>query len=156
MASRSDPISAHGADPFGSFNFYVEVDGGGDIKGRFSEVSGLKGDVEEFEIKEGGRNDHTHILPGRVKWGPVTLKKGMGDETFFNDWWQKVVDSPDDCRKNVKVTLLDDEWQTVRVWEIKGAWPKSWETTGLNAGSSEMAIETLVLNHQGVVTEAKQ
>jgi phage tail-like protein len=154
MASRSDPITAHGKDPLASFNFWVEVDGGGEIKGRFTEVSGLKGDAEEFEIKEGGRNSHTHRLPGRVSWGPVTLKKGLGDEKFFHEWWDKVVKTPKDCRKKVSIILMNDKWDEVRRWELEDAWPKSWETATLNANSSEMAIETLVLNHKGVVKES--
>ncbi len=155
MADRTDPIESHGADPQGGFNFYVEIDGGGDIKGRFSEVGGLKADVEEFEIKEGGLNSRTHKLPGRVTWGPITLKKGVGDENFFNEWWDKVVNSPGDCRKNVTILLLDDKFETFRRWEIKNAWPKSWEGVALNARSAELAIETLTLNHEGV-TEQNQ
>jgi len=151
MATRNDPIESYAADPLGGFNFYVEIGDAGDIKGRFTEVSGLKGDVEEFEIKEGGLNTRTHKLPGRVSWGPITLKKGLGDETFFNEWWDKVVSNTSgEVRKNVKVLLLDREMSTVRTWEIKNAWPKSWEAPNLNAGSSELAIETLVLNHEGV------
>jgi phage tail-like protein len=155
MAQRSDPIKSYGADPIGGFNFYVEVDGAGDIRGRFTEVSGLKGEVEEFEIKEGGLNSRTHKFPGRVSWGPITLKKGLGDEVFFNEWFDNVVNNTSGkVRKNIKILLLDREMNTVRTWDIAKAWPKSWEAPNLNAGSSELAIETLVLNHNGI-TESK-
>ncbi len=155
MAQRSDPITSYGADPLGAFNFHVDVGDDG-IKARFTEVSGLKADVEEFEIKEGGLNSRTHIRPGRVKWGPITLKKGLGDETFFNDWFMKVVNNTkDEVRKDIKILLLDrDLSTTIRTWDIQGAWPKSWEAPSMNSGSSEIAFETLVLNHQGV-TESK-
>ncbi len=156
MAQRSDPIESYGADPIGGFNFYVEVDGAGDIRARFTEVSGLKGEVEEFEIKEGGLNTNTHKFPGRVSWGPITLKKGLGDETFFAEWFDAVVtNTSGKVRKNIKILLLDREMNTVRTWEVEEAWPKSWEVPTLNAGSSELAIETLVLNHKGVVKETK-
>jgi phage tail-like protein len=153
MASRTDPIEAHGDDPRGTFNFLVEIDDGDGVKARFTEVAGLKGDVEEFEIKEGGLNDRTHKLRGRIIWGPVTLKKGMGDEQFFWDWWQQVVDggSMQDIQRNVSIILQDrDGSTTVRKWDLEKAWPKSWESTALNAGASEIAIETLVLNHAGI------
>ena len=154
MAQRTDPIESYGADPLGGFNFHVDVGDDG-IKARFTEVNGLKADVEEFEIKEGGLNTRTHLLPGRVKWGPITLKKGLGDETFFNDWFNKVVNNTSgEVRKNVKVLLLDRELNTVRTWDIKNAWPKSWEAPTMNSGSSEIAFETIVLNHEGV-TESK-
>lgn len=154
MAQRQDPITSYGADPIGGFNFFVDIGDTG-ISARFSEVSGLKADVEEFEIKEGGLNTRTHLLPGPVKWGPITLKKGLGDETVFNEWFQKVVNNEKGkVRKNVKIQLVDRELNTVRTWEIKNAWPKSWEGPALNAGSSEIAFETLVLNHEGI-TETK-
>jgi phage tail-like protein len=147
-----DPVSSYGDDPYAGFNFLVEAGDAG-IKGMFTEVSGLKGDVEEFEIKEGGLNSRTHKFPGRVSWGPITLKKGLGDAAFFWEWWETVASESAslECRKNVKITMLDrDNDSTLRIWNLKDAWPKSWEAPGLNAGSSELAIETLVLNHSGV------
>ena len=148
--ARTDPIEAHGADPLGTFNFYVEVDGAGDIKGRFTEVGGLSAQVAEYEIKEGGLNTRTHKLPGRVTWGPITLKKGVGDELFFNEWWMKVVNEPKECRKNLSILLLNRDGETFRRWDVQNAWPKSWEAPSMNSNSSEIAIETLVLNHDGV------
>jgi len=149
----NDPITAHGKDPLGAYYFHVEVDGGGDIKARFTEVSGIKADVEEHEIKEGGLNDRTHKYPGRITWGPITLKKGMGDEKFFWDWWNKMVTSSKrtDKTKNLTIVLYDRTGsKAVRRWHVEKAWPKSWEAPTLNAGASEIAIESLTLNHEGI------
>ena len=150
MADNSN-ISDYGDDPYGAYNFWVEVDGMDGIKARFSEVSGLKGEVEEFEIKEGGLNYRTHLIPGRTKWGPITLKKGLTDDEDLEKWWADIVQNKSGKqRKTVKVTLLNRDMSAKQSWNIRNAWIKSWEGSSLNANGSEMAIETFVLNHEGV------
>lgn len=137
-------------DPLAGYNFLVEVDGEDSVKALFTEVSGLKGEAEEYEIKEGGLNTRTHKLPGRVSWGPITLKKGVMDDTFMRDWWRKTVDKPTECRKNVTIVLLDRDKSRFRSWSLANAWPKAWEGASFTAASSDLAIESLVLNHDGV------
>lgn len=140
-------------DPYGSYNFYVEIkNADSDNKAWFTEVSGLKGDVETFEIKEGGVNTHTHTFPGRVTWGPVTLKKGLDNDLTFYKWWQAIVnnDSGGNRRRDVTITLLDEDFSTVTTWTVKNAWVKSYEGPALNSGASDLAFETIVLSHDGV------
>ena len=157
-------------DPYGSFNFYVEIDDADGIKALFQEVSGLKGDVEVFEIKEGGVNDRTHTFPGRVKWGPVTLKRGIDSDQAFYNWWRAIVEnktagdqvtlggeiySSKNRRRTVTITMFDEDFTTAaRKWTLQNAWPQSWEGAALNSGGSELAFETIVLSHDGV-TEKK-
>lgn len=149
MADNSN-ISEYGADPFGGYNFFVEVAGMDGIKARFSEVNGLKGEIEEFEIKEGGLNYRTHVLPGRTKWGPVTLKKGLTDDDKLESWWKDTVQNSTGFRKTVKISLLNRDMSVQKSWNIRNAWIKSWEGASFNANGSDMAIETFVLNHEGV------
>ena len=40
-------------DPFGNFNFHVEIGNASELKAVFNEVSGLKGDVEEYLKRHG-------------------------------------------------------------------------------------------------------
>ena len=142
-------------DPFGSFNFHVEIDGEDNIAAYFNEVSGLKGQVEEFEIKEGGVNDRTHKFPGRVTWGPVTLKRGIDTDQAIYNWWRQVVENNKGggqrkLRRKVRIVLLDDEFNEERSWTIQEAWPMSWEGPSLNSSGSELAFESVTLNHSGV------
>lgn len=139
-------------DPFGSFNFHVEIDGEDEsFAAHFNEVSGLKGDVEEFEIKEGGVNDRTHKRPGRTVWGPVTLKRGVDTEKVFYNWWRNIVDNQKGkIRKKVRIVMLDEDFSEVRSWTLNEAWPKSWEGPAFNSGGSELAFESITLNHHGV------
>ena len=141
------------SDPYGSFNFHVEIDGAGDIKAQFSEVSGIKGDVEVFEVKEGGLNTMTRTFPGRVTWGPVTLKRGIDNDKTFYKWWRAIVgnESGGKRRRTVTITMLDEDFTTTaRIWTLQNAWVKSWEGASLNAGGSDLAFESIVLSHDGI------
>ena len=151
----SNYIEDYGDDPWGGFNFHVEISGEHGIKARFAEASGLKGDVGEFEIKEGGVNDRTHRFPGRVTWGPITLKRGVDKDRAFYDWWRQVVENKKGSgkktlRRSVRIVQLDEDMSTVRTWTLVNAWPKSWEGPAFNSGGSELAFEAVVLNHDGV------
>ena len=146
-----DYIGEYGDDPFGGYNFFVSIDDEDGIKARFTEVSGLKGEIDGVhEIKEGGLNYRTHKFPGRVKWGPITLKKGVADDSALEDWWKSVVSDPKNCRKNVSIILLNRDMSEVKRWNVRNAWPSAWEGTALNAGGSDLAIETVVLEHEGI------
>jgi phage tail-like protein len=141
--------STTGRDPSPSFRFGVKV---GDLNvARFSECSGLEFEQETFDIKEGGLNTTIHRLPGRFKFTNLTLKKGIasdGDKLW--DWVTKTAQgqiSP----KQVDVTLYDlSGTKILRTWTFIGAYPVKWSAVPLNAEQNAIAIETLVLAHQGM------
>ena len=54
-------------------------------------------------------------------------------------------------RRNVSVVMLDADGSTeVLRWNLLNAWPQEWYGAPLNAMSQELAIETLVLAHEGL------
>ena len=55
----------------------------------FQEVSGLSMEVEVLERNEGGENDYTHKLPGRVSYPNLTLKRGITQDNYFVTWFQE-------------------------------------------------------------------
>jgi phage tail-like protein len=48
------------------------------------------------------------------------------------------------------IALQNNKGEVVRRWSFKNAWPVSWEGPQLNSGSSELAIETLEIAHDGL------
>jgi len=68
-ASREDPLLG--------FNFAIDV--GGTIKGYFTEVTGLGSENEIVEQKVVSDSGVEVVLkiPGRLKWGDITLKRGL-------------------------------------------------------------------------------
>src|SRR5205809_3613571 len=66
-----------------AWKFFVEVQSV--IVAEFQECSGLSMEREVMEVKEGGTNDFEWLLPGRIKYGPITLKKGI---TYNRELWR--------------------------------------------------------------------
>jgi phage tail-like protein len=131
-------------DPFGQFNFLLEIDGM--AKAGFTEVSGLSTETSVIEYHEAGRPPRK--LPGITNYSNITLKRGLTKDRSLWDWRKTVIDGALQ-RKNGSVVLLDGRQQEVARWIFHDAWPCKWEASSLHAESSEVAIETLELAHNG-------
>lgn len=134
-------------DPFGSFNFVVEIDGA--ASAGFSEVSGLTAVVEPIDYREGSDPSGVRKLPGLRKFGNVTLKRGL---TTNRDVWQWFKTGLDGAlqRRMVRIVLLDEERNPVARWTLRDAWITRWEGPQLSAGSTDVAIESIELVHEGL------
>ena len=134
-------------DPYGSFRFIVEIDG--IVRAAFKEVSGLESDVEVKDYREGGENTTVRKLPGLTKYGNIQLKWGMTDDPELYDWHQDVIRG-DFERKNGSIVLFNQKGDEVARWNFVRAWPTKWNGPALNAESSDIAIDTLELVHEGL------
>ena len=135
-------------NPYLNFNFTVDI-GVGDELG-FSEVEGLSGEIEVIEYREGADKVNTaRKLPGLAKYPNVMLKRGITGRTDLFEWWKSVRDGQVQ-RRNVTITLLDEQRQPVLRWLLRNAWPVKLEGPTLNATGNEVAIETLELAHEGL------
>ena len=135
-------------NPYLNFNFTVDI-GVGDELG-FSEVEGLSGEIEVIEYREGADRVNTaRKLPGLAKYPNVMLKRGITGRTDLFEWWKSVRDGQVQ-RRNVTITLLDEQRQPVLRWLLRNAWPVKIEGPALNATGNEVAIETLELAHEGL------
>jgi phage tail-like protein len=138
-------------NPYLNFNFVVDL-GAGDELG-FSEVEAPTGEIEVIEYREGADRVNTaRKLPGLAKYPNVTLKRGITGRTDLFEWWKSVRDGQV-MRRNVTITLLDEQRQPVFRWLLRNAWPVKLEGPALNATGNEVAIETLELAHEGLEIE---
>jgi len=139
-------------DPYGAFNFLVEVDGVGDPgapSGAFTEVSGLSSEVGVIEYRTGAEDLGVRKLPGLKAFGDVTLARGVtGDLDFWN--WAKTALDGAVQRATVAITLLDEARNPVMRWRLRRAWVRGYVGPRLNARGNCVAIERLVLAHEGL------
>jgi phage tail-like protein len=133
-------------DPYGRFNFLLEI--AGVATAGFTEVSGLSTETSVIEYREGSDQSPSRKLPGITKYSNITLKRGITKDRSLWQWRKTVMDGATQ-RKNGSVVLLDESRQEVARWNFHDAWPCKWEASSLNAKSSEVAIETLELAHEG-------
>ena len=136
------------AYPIVKFHFQVEWGG---TKIGFTEVSGLDVETEVVEYREGASPEYSKIkMPGMQKFSNITLKRGTfaTDNEFF-DWWNTVKLNTIE-RRDITISLLNEEHEPVVVWKVKNAWPTKIQPTDLKADGNEVAIESMELVHEGL------
>jgi phage tail-like protein len=133
-------------DPYGSFRFLVEIDG--IARAAFSECSGFDSTVEVTDYQEGGDPTRRKI-PGRTTYSNIQLKWGMSEDTELYEWHRKAMRGEIE-RKNGSIVLLDSRQEEVARWNFVRAWPTKWDGPDLNAGSNDLAIETIEIVHEGL------
>ena len=130
--------------------FHFQVEWGGTRLG-FTEVSGLTVETEVIEYREGILPEfHKTKMPGMQKFGNITMKRGtfQGDNDFYL-WWNTVALNTIE-RRNLTISLLNENHQPVVVWSVKNAWPTKVQSTDLKGDGNEVAIETIEIAHEGL------
>lgn len=168
-------------DPLRAFKFVVEITGLVAGLG-FQKVSGLKYGSDVVEYREGNVPIHKRKLPGLTTYEPITLTKGAGPSSAAGgliNWKHQVAgygkgqeyhdgvvtgDPISDSgttgfRRRVDINVLDkginarNGGGTARHYIVHRAWPSELSISDLNAEASEVLIETLVLQHEGLENE---
>jgi len=133
-------------DPFGRFNFLLEIEGV--TAAGFSEVSGLANETEVIEYREGGdKVNSPRKLPGLTKYSNLILKRGVTADNSLWNWRKTVIDGAVE-RRNGSIILLDESRNEILRWNFYNGWPCKWEGPALKAKSNEVAIETLEIAHE--------
>jgi phage tail-like protein len=135
-------------NPYGNYYFALEI--GGVEVAHFMECSGLKTSSQVFEIEEGGLNSRTHKRPGQSRWENIVLRYATNTSIRLLQWRDTYLQDMFGDKKNGSITLKNNAGEPIRSWTFKNAWPVSWEGPSLNSGSSELAVETLELAHDGL------
>lgn len=141
------PQTGQRLDPYGNFNFLVEIDG--ITRAAFQQVSGFDSTIDVIEHREGGENTTPRKLPGMTKYSNISLKWGLTDDRDLYDWHRQAV-LGNIQRKNGSIILLDRQGNEKMRWNFVNAWPSKWDGPDFNAEGNDVAIETLELAHEGV------
>jgi len=134
--------------PLPKFRFEVKWD---DVVMHFQEVSGLDVEAQPVEYRHGDSPQFSVIkMPGVKKYSDVTMKKGVfrGDNKFW-DWFNEIKMNVI-RRKPVTISLLDEGGAPTVVWALANAFPNKISGTDLKAQGNEVAVETIVISHEGV------
>jgi len=134
--------------PLPVFHFIVEW--GGKRVG-FSEVSGLTQENQPIEYRDGSFPEYSSIkMPGLRKFSNIILKRGIvkNDNEFFK--WLSTVKLNTVERRDLIISLLNEEHQPVMVWKVHNAFPVKVEGPQLKASGNEVAIETIEVAHEGL------
>src|SRR5262245_52556910 len=102
-------------DPYGNYNFLVEIDG--ITRAAFQQVSGFDSTIDLIEHREGGDNTTPRKLPGMTKYGNIVLKWGITDDRELYEWHRKAIEGTIE-RKNGSIVLLNRKGDEVARWNF--------------------------------------
>ena len=133
--------------------FHFQVEWGGTRIG-FTEVSGLTTETEVIEYREGSSPEYSKVkMPGMQKFGNITLKRGtFNSDNEYYQWWNSVKLNTIE-RRDMTISLLNENHEPVMVWKVKNAWPNKVQSTDLKSDGNEVAIETLEIVHEGLTID---
>ena len=137
--------------PLVKFHFQVEWGG---TKIGFTEVSGLDVETEVVEYRDGSSPEYAKIkMPGMQKFSNITLKRGTfkSDNEYFA-WWNTVKLNTIE-RRDITISLLNEDHDPVVTWKVKSAWPTKIQSTNLKADGNEVAIESMEIVHEGLTIQ---
>jgi phage tail-like protein len=138
-------------EAFRTNEFFVEIEGieaTGAVK-----VSGLnEGEVEAIEQPDGGSNIVHKISSGMIKYGDLTLERNMDGtraDADFQKWWAEMFKldgkgTGSQLRRNGSVVKKQNGNEVMR-FVFEGAWIKSSKFSDLDAGTSGLMKQTIVL-----------
>ncbi len=150
-------MARDGGYPLPKFHFKVDYFG---FELGFTEITGMDAETEVIEYREGNVPlYHKTKQPGLTKYTDITLKRGIfkGDNLNFEHWKKTFFfqEKKKDFRGDCIISMLDENHEPVIVWTIRQAWPSKIQSTDLKADGNEVAIETMVLVHEGLTIEHK-
>jgi phage tail-like protein len=137
-------------DPYGAYNFLIEIDG--IAAGAFTEVSGLGVKIESIEYREGSDPSRVRQLPGQTAYQAVTLNYGLTSSRALWEWLMQTVEGVID-RKSMSIIVLDSRRNPAMRWNLYEAWPSEWRGAPLDALENEIAIESLTLVYESIQRE---
>ena len=117
----------------------------------FQEVSGLEAEAQVIDYRAGDSKTFSTIkMPGIVKSGDVTLKKGVFvKDSKFWDWFSEMKLNQIK-RRAVTIKLLDQDGKPTMIWTLANAWPAKIISADLKADRNKIAVETLEIVHEGL------
>lgn len=152
------PVDASAHDPYRGFKFRVLIPGFPAEIG-FQSISGLTEESEVVEYREGTDPITMRKLPGLTSYENIVLSRGLSSSDDILRWRAQVgahngrgdgIPAPN-FRRNITIQLFDkgNDSKPVKEWEVFDCWPATLSLGDIDAGSSDVLIETMELAHEG-------
>jgi phage tail-like protein len=152
-------VNADRFDPYKGFKFQVFWEGSNRPVAGVSKVSALKRSTEVVEHREGGDPSSSRKSPGRTKYEPVTLERGVTHDTEFEKWANKVWNygsglgaevSLKDFRRNVLIEMYNEAGQLALRYKVYRCWVSEFQALpDLDANANTVAIQSIKLENEG-------
>ena len=148
-------VNTHRFDPYKNFKFRIKWDG--KYVAGVSKMGALKRTTELVNHREGGDPSTDRISPGRSKFEPITLERGVTHDEEFEAWANLVYNTDGDAavslknfRKDLIIELLNLSGQVVKAYKIYRCWVSEYQALPeLDANANAVAIESMTIQNEG-------
>ena len=145
-------------DPYKNFKFLIKWDS--KYVAGVSKCSALKRTTEVVEHREGGDPSTARKSPGRSKYDPITLERGVTHDVEFEQWANKVWNfgsglgaevSLQDFRKNIIIEVYNEAGQLAIAYNVFRCWVSEYQSLPeLDANANAVAIQHIKLENEGI------
>src|SRR5258705_765297 len=152
-------------DPYKNFKFRVKFGTSSAYVAGVSKVTALKRSTEMVERREGGDPSSSHKSPGRTKYEPITMERGVTHDPEFEAWANKVWNfgnaqapadqrekevSLKDFRRNLNIDVFNEAGQKVISYKVYRAWVSEFTAQAdLDANANAILIQSIKIEHEG-------
>jgi phage tail-like protein len=134
----------------------------GSTLGLWQSCKGLQVELQYRKFDQGGQNLVQQWLPEKLVYGAVTLERAIEQSSsrtvqswlaqYVNNWSSYPSSGASPLYTTVTIALLDYQLSPVMDWTLNRARPTKWIGPSLSATENKVAIETLVIEHDGFLT----
>ena len=124
-------VNAQRFDPYKNFKFRVFWEGSKTPVAGVSKVGSLKRSTEVVEHREGGDPSSSRKSPGRTKYEPIMLERGVTHDPEFEKWANKIWNygsglgaevSLKDFRRNILIEVYNEAGQLALRYKVYRCW----------------------------------
>lgn len=123
--------------------FSVEVGG---IVGMFTDAGGLGIEIEVVKDETSNKDSVSRLMPGRVKYQDITLKRRLSTDKAFWEWIKSIRDGKADFRKDGSIVMYNMSGEEQSRWNFFNAWPSSWSASDPDVGADDPITEEITLS----------
>lgn len=148
-------------DPYKNFKFRVRWDGR--YVAGISKVGALKRTTEVVEHRVGGDPSTSRKSPGRTKYEPIMLERGVTHDPEFENWANKVwsfgaglgaESSLADFRKDLIIEMYNEAGQLAIAYQVYRCWVSEFQALPeLDSNANAVAIQSIKLENEGWVRD---
>jgi phage tail-like protein len=150
-------------DPYKNFKFRVRWDNR--FVAGISKVGALKRSTEIVEHRTGGDNSTSRKSPGRSKFEPIMLERGVTHDLEFEAWANRVWNvqgglgaevSLADFRRDITIEMYNEAGQLAIAYQVFRCWVSEYQALPeLDANANVVAIQSIKLENEGWIRDAE-
>jgi phage tail-like protein len=150
-------VNPNRIDPYKNFKFRIKWDG--KFVAGVSKISALKRVTEVVTHREGGDPSSEHRSPGRTRFDPIVMERGVTHDLEFENWANKVWRFGTglgnevflkDFRKDIVIEMYNEAGQLILAYKVYRCWVSEYQALPeLDANGNAVAIQYIKIENEG-------